>query len=345
MRHGARAPLALAEGLLRLRDLGPLEVPDLRGEALQGSPDAGQGPKERRVAVSRDHLGGHGFRPEAQPRADELLHRGIQMGIGAHRSAELARAYVCERRFQPLPAPPVLGMVPCELEGEGGRLGVHSMSPPHAGDAPGPPHEPRERPAPGVERPGQQRSRIPELRGECGIEDVAGGHPIVNMPRLRSQALRNRHEECDHIVLHCVLDHGYPGRVEAGLAPQQIQVGSRNGTEPAAGFDGQQLDLQPAREAVLVRPDRLHLGDAVALYQVRPPNAGTAAARVFRGRSVRAAAVIYPPRAGCRQRQSSRGDRTGRVFGAIRYSQRSTMRIRPGSREPAGPAGPRRRTQ
>ena len=94
-----------AEGLLRLADLGALQVADLGGKALERGADQGEGLDEVGVAVARDDLGADGVDAEAEPGADALFQLRRHGRVAADRPAELADGDVVARRRRGGPAP------------------------------------------------------------------------------------------------------------------------------------------------------------------------------------------------------------------------------------------------
>ena len=84
MRHRRGALLLLAEVLLRLAHLGPLQVAQLDGNLIQRAADNRQSRNIRGMAIALDDLRGHRRGLQAQPRADALLVRRLQMAKGAY---------------------------------------------------------------------------------------------------------------------------------------------------------------------------------------------------------------------------------------------------------------------
>ena len=86
--HRARALLARAERLLDLAHLGALQVTDLERERLDARSDRRARVEQLGMAVARDHLR-RGNRREPERRADEVLDRGIDVGVRADRARQL----------------------------------------------------------------------------------------------------------------------------------------------------------------------------------------------------------------------------------------------------------------
>ena len=88
--HRGGAGLALGEGLADLADLGPLEVADLGGEALERGGDHGEGGEEVCVSVALDDLGRDRLDAESELAADALLDVRRDGRVGADGAGDLA---------------------------------------------------------------------------------------------------------------------------------------------------------------------------------------------------------------------------------------------------------------
>ena len=141
--HGRRPLLPLAEQLLRLQHLGPLQVADLHGDPLHGGGDDGEGAEILGMAVTGDDLGRDRLRFQPHFGADVLFHERIDVGKGADRAGDGAGGDILAG---PRPAGAValhLGIQGGQLEAEGDRLGVDAVGAAHADrilvlDRPGP---------------------------------------------------------------------------------------------------------------------------------------------------------------------------------------------------------------
>jgi hypothetical protein len=74
----ALEPFCPREGLLRLGDLGPLPVADVRRQPLDGRGDQRERREERGVAVARNDLRAHRLRGEAEGAEGVRLDRGLR---------------------------------------------------------------------------------------------------------------------------------------------------------------------------------------------------------------------------------------------------------------------------
>ena len=130
--HCRRALLALAEGLLGLADLGPLEVSDLGCEALEPSARERDRREQRRVAVARHDLGRGILGPDAERVANVPLDLWRNGCVGADRAGDGADRGIGERRLEPFQVAVGLECEAGEAEAEGGRLGVDAVRAPDA---------------------------------------------------------------------------------------------------------------------------------------------------------------------------------------------------------------------
>ena len=177
VRHRRGALLALAERLLDLADLGPLEVPDLGREALE----AGAGDRDRReqlgVAVAGDDLRRRVLDAEPEPLHDRRLDRRRQRGVGADGAGELPEPGRGERALEPREVAVGLEGEAGEPEAEAGRLGVDPVG---AADA--------DRVAV-LERPLDERVAVGARAGDDDLAGVArSGSPARCRARRRTSA-------------------------------------------------------------------------------------------------------------------------------------------------------------
>ena len=127
VRHRRGALLLFAEVLLRLAHLGPLQVAQLDSDLIQRAAGNCQHRNVRRVPIALDDLRGHRRGLEAQPRADALLMRRLQMAKGAHRAGEFAHTHILGRRVKAGQVALHLGVPVQQLQPECGRLGMHPV--------------------------------------------------------------------------------------------------------------------------------------------------------------------------------------------------------------------------
>jgi hypothetical protein len=89
--------------------------------------------RRRRRGVARDHLGGVGFRHQAQLVGDVRLDRGIDVGVGADHARDGAGGNLAAGDDEALAVAGELGVEAGQLEAEGHRLGVDAVAAAHAG--------------------------------------------------------------------------------------------------------------------------------------------------------------------------------------------------------------------
>ena len=94
--------MSRGEKLLRLQDLGALQMAKLSGPAFDAGADQRQRADEFRVQIPRHHLRGNGARAQAQFPANRPLHRQGEMRAGADRPGKFADRHPRADRFQPL---------------------------------------------------------------------------------------------------------------------------------------------------------------------------------------------------------------------------------------------------
>ena len=163
-----------------------------------------------------------------------------------------------------------LGVEARELEAEGGGLGVDAVAAADRGR-----QLVLERLA---LQGGQQRVELrqdqvrgaAELDRQRGVEQVGGGQAEMEEPRLLAGHFLDVGEKSDHVVPRDRLDLLHPRRVDQPLAGgldldrQPVDGLWRDGADLGHGFGGGQLDVEPDAQSRLGRPDRRHLGPAVA---------------------------------------------------------------------------------
>ena len=278
VRHGRRALLPLGEELLRLAQLGALEVADLGRQALHRRRRDSERGEERRMPVARDHLGRDRLYLEAQAARDVRLHRRVDVGEGPDGAGDRAGRRFGARRLQPAPVAREFGVGLRQFEAEGGRLGVDAVAAPDAR---------REFVlARATLQRGEERVEIGEkdvggagqLDREAGVEHVRRRHAPVQEARLRADMLGDVGEEGDDVVFDLALD-GVDAR---DLEPPALGDGGgdsgRDLAQQLLRLAGVALDVEPYAEFGLRRPERRH---------VRP--------RVARDHRQRGAAARLPP--------------------------------------------------
>ena len=190
VRHRRGALLSRRKILLRLEDLGALQVADFGRQPLdRGGDDAERG-EIHGVAVARDNLGRD--RLDREPHL--LRHIGFDARIdlreSADRAGDRAGRDLAARRPQALAGAGELGIGVGKLEPEGRRLGVDAV---RAADGRRELVLARAALKHGVELfdvGDQDVGCANELHVEAGVEHVGGGHPLVHEPRLAARRSR-----------------------------------------------------------------------------------------------------------------------------------------------------------
>ena len=262
MRHRGTALLPLAEKFLYFEDLGPLEVAKLGGPAVDARRDERQGGRKLRVPVALDDLRAQGRRPQAEPLANGFFHGGIEVGVGADRTAQLTHRDAFAGLAQAFLGAAELVVHQRELEAEGDRLGMDAVAAPdHRGVL--------ERPRPFGHDRAQRRQVLQQeiagrrhLHGQGGVEDVRGGQPLVNPPRGRTDVGSHVFKERNHVVLRALLDLVDLVDREPRLRADGLGVLLRDEPGFRERFAGKDFDLQPDRVFALLRPEGTHLRDA-----------------------------------------------------------------------------------
>ena len=225
-----------------------------------------------RVDVALDNLRGDGRRPQSQFLAHIFLDPRRQMRAGAHRPGNFPDARHGARPFEPFQGAAKFIVHQRQLQPKRRRLRVDPVAAPDTG---------RELKFPGpfrdgfAERPNignQQVRRLHHLHGITRVPHVAAGEAKMEPARgVIPDLFGDRRGESDDIVVECFFQ--FPLAFD-----QSFQIGK---TFFRAGFDfgeiigrndaflderlaGEQLDLQPDAEFILVLPDRPHFGPGIA---------------------------------------------------------------------------------
>jgi hypothetical protein len=105
----------------------------------------------------------------------------------------------------------------------------------------------------------EQLPRVAHLERECGVDHIRGREPVVEPASRRPEVFRDRVDEGGEVVVGLALDlgHALRPRRPCGGADLGDRV-ERNRAQLAPGLERCELDLQPSREAALVRPDAGH---------------------------------------------------------------------------------------
>ena len=248
VRHGRRAFLAFGEILLRLQNLGALQMADLGRQPLDRAGDHAERGEVHGMAIARNDLGGDRLHP--QPHL--LRHIGfdprIDLGEGADRPGNRAGRDFAARRREALSGAGELGVGIRELEPEGGGLGMDAV---RAADGRGElvlAGAALERGVEFVDVGDEQIGGAHQLDVETGVEHVGRRHPLMHETRFRTDDFRQMGEEGDDIVLDLALDLVDAGDVERGvlaLGPDFCRRLLRDDAEISHGIGGVRLDLEP----------------------------------------------------------------------------------------------------
>src|SRR3954449_2356088 len=265
VRHRRRALHPLAEGLFDLAHLGAREMADLRRETVERRRREREGRQQLGVTVARDHLRGEWVGLEAESVAGGPLDVRLDLGVGPDGPGELADAVRLERSGNASPGSVELERPTGELPAESSRLGVNTVRAP---DADGVAmlvrscHNGCERP---VDAGEDEPPGVLDPQGKGGVHDVRGGQPIVEPAPLGPELFRDGVDKCGGVVVGDAFDLGHALRRRGDcLCLDFRHVGCRNGADLGPPLERSELDLEPARELALVRPDPGHLRARVA---------------------------------------------------------------------------------
>src|SRR5215211_766893 len=219
----------------------------------------------------RRHRGG--LQPE--PLARQPLELGIGRRVGADDARELAHAHALEGMLQALASAPELEGPARQLEPEGRRLGMYTMGAADGDDLPVL-VRPRNDGAKGtVDACEHERAGLSDLERERRVEHVRRREPVVEPAALGPEPLGNGVDERGDVVLRPGLELRDPLRRGRNRAGAYLGgVFRRNASELRPRVDRGELDVEPARELVLLRPDPGHFGPRIALDHERQSRVG-----------------------------------------------------------------------
>jgi hypothetical protein len=117
----------------------------------------------------------------------------------------------------------------------------------------------------GIDSRQDESTRVPDLQRGAGVEDVGRGEPVVQPAAGLPERLRCGVDEGREIVLRPLLDlgHAFRRRGDGALADGG-GILRRHDADLRPRIQGCQLDLEPAGELALLRPDELHGRSGVA---------------------------------------------------------------------------------
>ena len=217
------------------------------------------------MTIPLDDLGGQGNGSESQLLADQLLNARVDVGIGAHRTGQLAHRNDLLRMLHPLDIPLDLRIPKSKLEAEGHGLRMDAMGAPDAGSM--------------LEllRPATQNlpelseviendvSGIPHHHADGSILHIAGSEPLVDVLGIIPHMLRHIRQESDDIVMGHGLDLLDAADLELCLGADVHRRLLRDLAEFCHGIAGSHLHIQDGLPLVLDGPKMPHLLTGIAL--------------------------------------------------------------------------------
>ncbi len=237
---------------------------DLDRQVLDRAGDDREHREEHGVAVARDDLGRHRLDRQAELGGDVRLDPRIDVCEGADRARDGAGRDLAACFLQPPPAAGEGGVVPGELEAEGGRLGVDAVAAAEAGGVFVLLGAALQRRQQRIEVGEQQVARLGELQRQAGIEHVGRRHPLMDDAGVRPDMLGEVGEKGDDVVAGLALDRLDALDLEAAALPHRGGGLRRDHADRGLGVAGMGLDLEPQAEPVGRLPDPAHCGSAVA---------------------------------------------------------------------------------
>ena len=212
------------------------------------------------MAVAGDDLRGDRLGPQAELGQHLGFEIGGQCGVGPHRARELAEGALLDRAAQAFLVAAALKGISGDLQPEAGGLGMHAVGAPHRdGVAMGERQIPQ-----GAGECGllldQERAGAGDRQAERGIEDIGGGHAVVDPARGRSDMFGDIGQERYDIVVGRLLELLGAFDAECGLRLDFGEVCDGNDPTSCPRAAHRQLDLEPPSELGVFDPDRRHCG-------------------------------------------------------------------------------------
>ena len=227
VRHCRTAFLARAEKLLHFQNLRALEMAKLGRPTVDARRDERQRGRKFRVPVALDDLRAQDRRFQAEAFAHRLFDARIEVCVRADRAAEFADAHALTSLREPFLGAAELVVHQRQFQPERQRFRVDTVATPD--------HRrifERHRPR---GNGGSQASEVFEqevagrrhLHGQCRVEDVRGGQPLVHPTRGGSDVGRDVFQERDDIVLCPLLDDGDFIDVESRAFARMVSASAR----------------------------------------------------------------------------------------------------------------------
>jgi hypothetical protein len=185
--------------------------------------------------------------------------------VGADCAGELADAHSLERVPEPVAAPLELERPAGELQAEGGRLGVNAVCPADADVVLVLSRARDHRFLRAVDGLEQERPRLAYLQREGGVDDVRRGQAVVEPAPGWAELGGDGVHEGRKVVLGLALQlRDALGRGRLRVVANLGHGVSGNHAELRPRLERGELDVEPARQPVFVRPDPSHHGSGVA---------------------------------------------------------------------------------
>ena len=127
VRHGGTALLAAGEVLFGFAHFGALQMAHFQGNLFAQGSGQGKGSDKSSVAITLDHLRGHGSGLQIEPRADAFFGLRSDVRERTHRAGDLADAQVFGCRSQPRQIAAGFAVPDSQFQAEGDGLGMYAV--------------------------------------------------------------------------------------------------------------------------------------------------------------------------------------------------------------------------
>ena len=217
------------------------------------------------MTIALEDLGRGRRRLQPEALARHALHLRLDCGVLADRARELADAHAVQRPLDPGAVAVEREGPPGELQAERGRLGMHAVCAPDRERVPmllGP----RDHGGEGtVESLEHERAGFADLQRERGVDDVRRGEPVVEPSSVGAERPGHGVDEGRDVVVRHRLELRNACR-RRRRRPDADRGDRFCGHRPEVRppVERGQLDLEPARELRLLRPDPRHRRTGVA---------------------------------------------------------------------------------
>ena len=256
VRHRRGALHALRERLLDLAHLGSREMADLGREPLERRRGQRERGEQLGVAVARDHLRRERIRLEPEPLAGDPLDLGVEAGVASRpcrragrRGSTRARARAGRGRGRAR-RPSRRASSRTSSARRGSRACARCRS---CGGAPRPAHDRVDR---AVEPGEDQLAGVLDLERERRVDDVRGGEAVVDPATLGPELLGDGVDERGGVVVgRSARSRRRARRRRRRAGADRGDVGGGDRSELGPAVERGELDLEPARELALLRPD------------------------------------------------------------------------------------------